>query len=133
MTAHSGFCARLLRPLVEKAVFGAVFGFLTALVLFQPHPIALADTPAVTDFGQAEATPALTSHSGGWRQAMFLTLYPDGRSHSEIRGVKDDAENTLMGDHPTWQLDGTLTWFLQMPVYVRQLSSHQASAGTSPV
>ncbi|QSO52476.1 hypothetical protein JZ785_00475 [Alicyclobacillus curvatus] len=119
--------------MVKRAIVRMVFGVFASLALIQPHTTAFADTPAVTDFGQVEATPALTSHSGGFRQAVFLTLYPDGRSHSEVRGVKDDAENTFVGEHPTWQFDGTLTWFLQMPVYVRQLSPHQQSASASPV
>lgn len=116
--------------LLGKALLSLLTGGITAL---WAAPVALADTPAVTDFGQVETAPVSTSPDKSGQQAVFLTLYPDGRSHSEVRGVTDDSENAMVADHPSWELDHSLTWFVQMPVYVRTLTSTQVSSGTNSV
>lgn len=94
---------------------------------------ALADCPAVTDFGQSEAVTASTAHSHAFKQAVFVTLYPDGTSESQIRLVHDDAVNTMVSEHPSWRLDDRLTWFVQMPVYIRELSDKGYNSATHAV
>lgn len=91
------------------------------LVLFCLHtPQVLADVPAVTDFGQDAATPVVTSDDHG-AQAIFLTLYADGREQWEVRQVREDAVVSFAGEHPVWRLDHGLMWFLHMPVYIREV------------
>lgn len=98
------------------AVAGLLF-----LSLAQPATV-FADTPAVTDFGQDTPMSTWTAGSNDWGPAVFLTLHADGSGDSQVRLVHDDAQNTFLGEHPGWHLDHRLTWFVQMPVYVRDLS-----------
>ncbi|MCL6454428.1 MAG: hypothetical protein K6T78_12540 [Alicyclobacillus sp.] len=104
----------------------------TAMVSVAPVRTS-ADVPASTDFGQDAYVPALQAPTGGWCRAVFVTLYPDGRSAAEVRTVRNDAENTFAGDHPGWYRDDRLTWFVQMPVYVRQLTGEPSDPGASAV
>ncbi|MCL6594524.1 MAG: hypothetical protein K6T31_11145 [Alicyclobacillus sp.] len=95
---------------------------------------AWADIPAVTDFGQSSrATPAWSQPGPGHaRAALFLTLYPDGQSQVQICPVGEDAVAGFLGEHPVWHWDAGLTWFMQMPVYVRVLTPAHV-AGVEPV
>lgn len=80
--------------------------------------VARADAPAVTDFGQDEVqtvfAPGVEASS-----AMFLTLYGDGHNEWMVRPVHGDAVVSFAGEHAAWRLDHGLSWFVQMPVYVR--------------
>lgn len=105
-----------------------------AISLAWPH-VAFADTPAPTDFSQAElgsrtVEPAFV---GRVSQAMFLTVYSNGREVMEVRPVRGDAINTFAGDHLAWRLDNRMTWLIQMPVYVRELSTHTFQSDRSTV
>lgn len=133
MNARRSFPAAPATVLRLKTGCLFAVSFFVGLFVLQSMPVVRADTPAVTDFGQVDIAPTVTSVPSAWKQAMFVTLYPDGWSQSEVRGVTDDAENTLLGPHPSWQLDRRLTWFVQMPVYVRELSSHEAFASRHSV
>ena len=133
MKAHFRFRLWPRKSWLVQALLGVLFGSLAAMTLSVHGFVALADTPAVTDFGQADVVPASMMRENGWRQAVFVTLYPDGSGKSEVRGVRDDAENTLLSEHPSWQLDHSLTWFVQMPVYVRQLSIQDTQTGACTV
>jgi hypothetical protein len=84
--------------------------------------VVYADVPAVTDFGQPEVEAAMTS-GGPSAKAVFLTFYEDGHGQVEIRNVRNDAMASFAGDHPAWKLDESLHWFVQMPVYVKQVST----------
>lgn len=89
--------------------------------------VAYADAPAVTDFGQSYAEAAMAD-GGNHPHAVFLTLYADGRQQCEVRTVQDDAIVSFAGEHPAWRIDHGLTWFVRMPVYVRQLTASQTQA-----
>lgn len=95
-------------------------------------PHALADTPAATDFGQRLAEPML-SDSDGTTHAMFVTLYSDGREQVEVRMARGDSVAAFAAEHPGWRLDNGMTWFMQMPVYVRELSETAAAYGHTAV
>lgn len=110
------------RRAVRVGLLSAV-SVIGVVTLAWPH-VAFADTPAPTDFGQAELSsqavePAFVSNAS---QAMFLTVYDDGRNVMEVRRVRGDAINAFAGDHLAWRLDDRMTWLIQMPVYVRELS-----------
>ncbi|MCF8565205.1 hypothetical protein LLE49_10815 [Alicyclobacillus tolerans] len=84
-------------------------------------PVACADTPGITDFGQGALAASVGSTKPS--QALFVTLYPDGREQIEVRTIQDDAMVSYASEHSPWRLDGGLMWFVQMPVYVRELTS----------
>lgn len=117
-TEHRRSCRnnRVVRGLV--AVFVSC---LTTLVPSVASSIAFADSPAVTDFGQDFTSTALAGHHHDSR-ALFLTLYPDGREQMEVRVIHGDAVAGFVAEHPGWRLDTGLMWFVQMPVYIRDLS-----------
>lgn len=95
------------------------------------RPISVrADSPAVTDFGQDLESPVFSSR-GLYKDALFLTLYQDGREDCQIRAVPDDAVVSFAGQHKAWSLDGSLTWFWQIPVYVRIVHSGAMQDGTT--
>lgn len=107
---------------LQRNIWWATVAGLLSLAL--TVPTVLADTPAVTDFGQSDTTvqPA-------WQQelqtspqyAVFLTLYHDGRRQMDIRPIQGDAVVSFRTDHPAWELSPTLMWFWDMPVYVREI------------
>ncbi|SFU78754.1 hypothetical protein [Alicyclobacillus macrosporangiidus] len=84
-------------------------------------PAAYADAPAVTDFGLDEALPVWAAEAPGADRAAFVTLYPDGRGQWQVHHVRGDAIVGFAAEHPAWQLDPGLMWFVQMPVYVRHV------------
>lgn len=84
-------------------------------------PVVYADAPAVTDFGLDEALPVWASADAAGDRAVFVTLYPDGRGQWQVHHVRGDAIVGFAGEHPAWQLDPGLMWFVQMPVYVRHV------------
>jgi|GEM_PF-4062950 len=89
-------------------------------------PTALADTPAVTDFGASSADTVQSvwqETQPDSRYAIFLTLYQDGRRQVDIRPISGDEVVSFRTEHPAWELSPTLMWFWAMPVYVRQVSS----------
>ncbi|QQE77465.1 hypothetical protein [Alicyclobacillus sp. SO9] len=82
-----------------------------------------ADTPAVTDFGMQSSSLQYV-----WQQdeapsgyAMFLTLYHDGRRQVEVRPIGNDAVVSFKTDHAAWELSPELMWFVNMPVYIREV------------
>lgn len=111
------------RNLRLKQSLVAVFSSgLISLVASGGIHVAFADSPAVTDFGQDTEVATMAGHEQQSR-ALFLTFYPDGHQQMEVRVVQGDAVVGFAGEHPTWRLDAGLMWFLQMPVYVRDLSN----------
>lgn len=84
--------------------------------------VVYADVPAVTDFGQQEVQMTMTKPEPS-AKAVFLTFYDDGHGQVEIRSVRNDAMASFAGDHTAWKLDESLRWFVQMPVYVKQVST----------
>lgn len=99
------------------------------LSLCRPIPVR-ADSPAITDFGQDMESPVFSSRAL-YKDALFLTLYQDGREDCQVRAVPDDAVVSFAGQHKVWNLDGSLTWFWQMPVYVRIVHSGPLQDGTA--
>lgn len=98
-------------------------------------PVAHADTPAFIDFGQSEMTsntvqPTFVTEAS---HAMFLTVYGDGHQAMQVLPVRGDAVNTFAGEHPAWRLDSKMTWLVQMPVYVRELSLQTTHPGQASV
>ncbi|MCL6632313.1 MAG: hypothetical protein K6T63_06710 [Alicyclobacillus herbarius] len=89
-------------------------------------PRAWADTPAVTDFDQRAAVSPQAAQDA-WiadapeRQAVFLTLYGDGRGELAVRPVRTDAVVSFAAEHPCWRLDHSLTLWFHLPVYVREV------------
>jgi hypothetical protein len=120
--AHGRF-ARCVRVVVGIAVGCAVVGGVDGP---GATPQVWADAPAVTDFGQAftwepgDVTYAWQPERP-WRQAMFLTLYADGRQQVAVRSVHADAVVSFAAEHPCWRLDNSLTWWFNLPVYVREV------------
>ncbi|MCL6516503.1 MAG: hypothetical protein K6T67_06090 [Alicyclobacillus sp.] len=104
------------RGIATAGVMAAVWMAMTAWA-----PAVLADAPAVTDFGLDEAVPAFTVELDDRGQAAFVTLYADGRGQCVVKTVRGDAVNGFVAEHPAWQLDPALMWFVQMPVYVRHV------------
>lgn len=106
-----------------RGLLGAVI-VAGAITVAWPH-VAFADTPAPTDFSQAEVASRTVEPAfvGNVSQAMFLTVYGNGREVMEVRPVRGDAVNAFAGDHPGWHLDNRMTWLIQMPVYVRELGT----------
>lgn len=94
--------------------------------------VAYADVPAVTDFGQNSVQAVMKTHdeaSKSASRAVFMTLYADGHGQVEFCSVHNDAVASFAGDHPAWKLDEGLRWFMQMPVYVKHVSSQPAPYG----
>lgn len=85
------------------------------------HAPALADTPAITDFGEAAVYAYQSDTANASHYAMFLTLYEDGHKEVIVRPIADDAVVGFHSDHGAWQLNHPLMWFLNMPVYVKQV------------
>lgn len=82
-------------------------------------PQVLADSPAITDFGLDESDVPVLAVAGQRPDAVFLTLYGDGRRHLEVKSIDGDAVVGFVGQHSAWRRDDALSWFVQMPVYVR--------------
>jgi hypothetical protein len=112
----------------------AFIGWAGALAWFGvPHPVAWADAPAVTDFGQDIVQPVHRPAGGRdaaepLRCALFLTWTADGVTDVQLRWIRDDAVVGFSGAHPAWQPNEGLRWYLQMPVYERHLTREQAAA-----
>lgn len=108
-----------LRRVVTSFKVG--FGVLVTLFVCATTGISTsyADTPSITDFGQPAEVYAVANPSA--RCAAFVTLYPDGRTAVQIHEVKDDTLNTFAMGSSLWRLDHGLMWFIQMPVYVREI------------
>lgn len=118
----------ICRPHGLRYIVAMLMTSVTAIAMLISATVSVyADTPAASDFGQGEYVMALNSATDSWSQAVFVTFYPDGHGEMQMRMVRGDAENTLVGDHPGWHLDHSLTWFVQLPVYVRQLSEQNSS------
>ncbi|GGJ06210.1 hypothetical protein GCM10010885_14200 [Alicyclobacillus cellulosilyticus] len=113
-----------LRAVAACLAAGCVWGW-------SDRVAAQADVPAVTDFcagfvPAAERTGYAASadgrgQPGGAGRALFVTLYADGRHQEVVRFVAGDAVVSFAGEHPAWRLDHGLMWFVQMPVYVREV------------
>ncbi|GMA51922.1 hypothetical protein GCM10025857_32790 [Alicyclobacillus contaminans] len=84
--------------------------------------VARADVPSIADFGQTADVPAFDRAGGHTRQAAFVTLYPDGRCSVQIRSIADDTVNAFWTESAAWRMDHGLTWFTEMPVYVKEIS-----------
>jgi hypothetical protein len=110
------------RTFANCAVGGIATGlFLMCGALFLPQ-VACADTPSVSDFGQpvtAQAWATVQSHP---QPAAFVTLYPDGRGSIQVRQIADDTLNAFATESSSWRMDHGLTWFVQMPVYVKEVA-----------
>ncbi|MDQ0188744.1 hypothetical protein JI721_12895 [Alicyclobacillus cycloheptanicus] len=111
----------------------AAAGFVLGSLSIAGHAhVALADTPAVTDFGQEIAQAAMVSGEGA-PQALFVTRYADGHEHMEVHAVRGDSVVAFAGEHPGWYLDRAMTYLLHMPVYVRAVPSPAADSGHTAV
>ena len=82
-----------------------------------------ADSPAVTDFGlqRSSLQYAWQREQAPSGYAMFLTLYQDGRRQVEVRPIENDAVVSFKTDHAAWELSQELMWFVNMPVYIREV------------
>jgi hypothetical protein len=89
-----------------------------------------ADSPAITDFGLDESISAFRPLSHRPSNAMFLTLYDDGRHQVEVKQIQGDSVALFTNANPAWRLDGSLMWFVKMPVYVREVRSEIRSSET---
>jgi hypothetical protein len=89
----------------------------------------MADAPAVTDFGGDSILAYQTESADAGHRAMFLTLYEDGREELIVRPIMDDAVVSFQSDHAAWQLNHPLMWFLNMPVYVKQIQDTAMAEG----
>lgn len=123
---------RALHLRVWQWLVAVFIGGVISLMASGGLSLAFADSPAVTDFGQDSAATAMTER-GTHSQALFLTLYPDGREQIEIRTVHGDAVTGFAGEHPGWKLDSGLMWFVQMPVYIRDLSNRDENSSADSV
>lgn len=90
-------------------------------ILFSQAPV-WADAPAVTDFG-GDAVAAASSQPDTNHYAVFLTLYQDGHQEWMVRPISDDAIVSFRASHSSWELNHPLMWFLNMPVYVKEIQS----------
>jgi len=88
---------------------------------------AYADSPAVTDFGIETASPAFASVDHP-KEALFLTLCSDGTTCAEVHEVHDDSIVGFARNQSAWQSDEGLHWFLQIPVYVREVHVERSPA-----
>lgn len=86
-----------------------------------------ADTPAVTDFGlqRSPLQYAWQREQAPSGYAMFLTLYQDGRRQVEVRPIDNDAIVSFRTDHQAWELSPELMWFVNMPVYIREVPENR--------
>lgn len=91
-------------------------------------PIARADVPAITDFGQETVQPVFASENAS--RALFLTFYQDGRHECVVRTVQNDSVVSFAGEHPSWTLDHSLSLFVRMPVYIRVVHELHIQSGT---
>lgn len=131
MPIRSGDKLHRRRWVDASSIACLVVGLMCVASLLGPV-VAYADAPAITDFGQTTVQPVMTAHphsATSFSQAAFMTLYADGHGQVEIRGVHNDAMASFAGDHPAWKLDEGLKWFMQMPVYVKEISSQSSPYG----
>lgn len=101
----------------------AGFAMAATLLVCAVQP-AFADTPAVTDFGTVSEAVQDAWHQDRPTQshyAMFLTLYQDGRRQVDVRPIHSDEVVSFRTEHPNWELSPELTWFINMPVYVKEV------------
>jgi tryptophan 2,3-dioxygenase len=111
---------------------GATLSVLCATALLPQQ--AFADAPSVADFGQSAAEQAWAATvSAQPKRAAFVTLYPDGRSSIEVRQIGDDTLNAFATEWTCWRMDHGLTWFAEMPVYVKEILPPPAVYGESSV
>jgi hypothetical protein len=112
---------RLSRPL---GIIGVSFALVYALMAsdWAQTPV-YADSPAITDFGLDASVSAFRPASLRSSNALFLTLYDDGRHQVEVKQIQGDSVALFSNASPAWRLDGGLMWFMRMPVYVREVKS----------
>lgn len=119
ITAKNKRISVILKGLAVSAISLTTFGFVRAY----------ADSPAVTDFGLVTVVPAAASEERT-REAIFLTMRSDGSASCEWHVVTDDAIATFATNRSAWRSDEPLHWFLQVPVYTREVklndSTHDA-------
>ncbi len=116
----------------RAGALGTALSILCATV-FLPQK-AFADAPSVSDFGQTVAEQAwVAAVPVQPRRAAFVTLYPDGRSSVELRQIGDDTLNAFAAEWTCWRMDHGLTWFVQMPVYVKEVLPPPTVYGESSV
>jgi hypothetical protein len=106
-----------------RTVRGGLAGAAAFLAVAVCQPAALADVPAVSDFGQDLAQPAAASDAGAeaLRRALFVTWHANGRADVEVRWIRDDAIAGFAGPHPAWRRNEGLCWWFRVPVYERSL------------
>ncbi len=117
--------------------YWAVGGIATLLsllcaALYLPQ-VASADTPSVSDFGQPVTEQAWSNVQAHHQRAAFVTLYPDGSGSIQVRQIADDTLNAFATESSSWRMDHGLTWFVQMPVYVKDVSPPPSVFGESSV
>ncbi|RIV28642.1 hypothetical protein D2Q93_02545 [Alicyclobacillaceae bacterium I2511] len=127
MAGHSGIGSWRVGKLVVLPLTITTLIWLTSGIWIPQR--ALADSPALTEFGQLMDTPTFSAVRSSGNPAAFLTLYGDGHGQWEVHQVTDDAVTGFSGEHGSWRIDKTLTVFFQMPVYVRDISLQPSPAG----
>lgn len=118
--AHVSRCRRILRASRTILICISVLGVSLVCDLGR----AYADVPAVTDFTANHVHTAF-GHENHTTHALFITFYEDGRHESCIREVSSDAIAGFANGRSAWRLDGGLMWYMQMPVYVREVRASQ--------
>lgn len=95
-----------------------------------------ADSPGVCDFGRDEVVLHKTNNADsfdGVHKALFWTYGKDGREQLEIDEIMNDSINTFLAEHPSWQLNAGLSWFIGIPVYQRKIDTFEAQQNTLEV
>jgi len=125
-------CSRSQKLYWRPSLAIAIVVGMSVLWAFTNPCVARADTPAITDFSKAHQVN-LNVKSDVLSQALFITLYGDGRQQILLKLIPDDAVAGFTTGHSSWKLEPGLMWLIQMPVYVRQLSVQQSRIDEAPV
>src|SRR5579875_875768 len=88
----------------------AFVGCMTCFYILLSHvPLAQADGPAVTEFGNSNAQQEFALCTKPV-QALFWTRLPDGTQKIETHQIFDDSVTGFSSERPAWHLDEELTW-----------------------